>query len=221
MGLEFKVHDVMGEESYVDRNGKSIPNIVEGMSRYPLNRLDDMFLGVLIERGTIDQGIRGELLECYEPVNRILVEAPRVAYKDANPDNFLISESRGIVAIDFERLRLMPPQMELINLLEWYGEELGAKERGRLIEYYIKGFEGVFGRDFDRDYFMGLYFACGVDRHLYLVGYREKEKKADEQRFHLRFAHEHVGKLRTHSLVRAEEREKLKTLEGLLEKIKV
>jgi len=172
MEQALRIEDVIEKEFYVDRHGASHPNKRDGKSIYFINRVEDLFLGVVYDHygAEID---REEFLQAYESINELVVQLPRGLSKDSFRKNWVWNESGNTVAVDFGTLRLLPPQLELANLLEGCNDNVSERDISRLVKKYVDLRRMDCNKTIEYDSFQGGYFPCAVQRHLELVGYNE------------------------------------------------
>ncbi|MBI2550511.1 PD40 domain-containing protein [Candidatus Woesearchaeota archaeon] len=125
-------------------------------------------------------------------------------YKDFNPKNVLKRPFGSMQALDFEpsSLRLLPPQADIVNLLEFV-EYLQPRHKALLTELFISQFEKENKVKVDRAEFYSVYefaaFQWHYERLIYrpeeaakaLTEERREEKKKDQVR-HLLSAREHL-----------------------------
>ena len=135
MAQMLRIDNVIDDETYTDRHGIIHPNRIEGRSIYFVNRVEDLFLNFVSKYAHAPEEINAQFIGPYKIINDILVEYPREIYKDSNLRNLIWNNYGNIVAIDFERLTLMPPQIELVKLLEDdMTDYITEKERNSLID---------------------------------------------------------------------------------------
>ncbi|MBI2175819.1 hypothetical protein HYU40_00530 [Candidatus Woesearchaeota archaeon] len=125
-------------------------------------------------------------------------------YSDRGPKNWLKKVFGQIQALDFEpkSLKLLPPQMDLVNLLE-FAEYLTPRHKQRLIALYIKEYEKEHHVKIDRQEFSRIYEFAGLQWHYERLIYNpeeafkartpeRQEAKKKEQIYHLAKAREHL-----------------------------
>ncbi len=125
----------------------------------------------------------------------------KVLYKDANPRNWVLGNNGRLIAIDFESNLLMPPQLDLVSILE-FGEHLSEEELREHIDVYLD-YAGLNDED-ARAEFHKVYDFVAVQRHLEWIGYLERDIKnrqevgmsAAEQQHHKERALFYLSKLR-------------------------
>ncbi len=116
------------------------------------SKLRDKHLGMTREAAkTIIHNYR----PVYDGINKNTI---RVYSKDANPENWLISDGK-IGVIDFEHGYLIPAQFDLVNLLE-YGDENGASFTNEQITKHIGRYVGKMRKE-----------GITIDDKLFMRGY--------------------------------------------------
>lgn len=166
-----RIEDVIDREYYVDRRGISRPNKLDESSIYFINRVDDLFLSFAKKYAGVSEDQSNVFLDSYRVINDMLVKHPRKLYKDSTPKNMVWGRYGNVVAIDFERLTLMPPQLELVKLLEFDSKEYLAEEQiEKLLQQYI-WLEEQNSHAVESKNFLRTYYAAGAHSHLCLAGY--------------------------------------------------
>jgi len=224
--------DVLGitnpidESIYVNRFGEELSNQNEDESIYFTHRIEDVFFGQLEDFYEFDDNdLKSRFLSGFGSLNEILVQADRTLYKDSNLRNWVVNRFGDLGAIDFEGLRLMPSQLELVNILEFVNC-FSDNEIEEYLRDYVQFTEDQTGREFDFDDFYMVYRTAAVQRHLELIGYRARDfsKSTDmqnqrEQVYHFNRAQAHLDYLREQGLI-AEDTVHLESLIEDLEIIK-
>lgn len=86
-----------------------------------------------------------KISENLTPVLECLVNSPRAIYKDAHPDNFLITDYCGdgtvdcITALDWEDKGFHPIYFDLVNFCE-YSEFITSKEKAKWLKDYVQAY---------------------------------------------------------------------------------
>ncbi len=125
-------------------------------------------------------------------------------YSDRGPKNWLKQLFGQMQALDFEpkSLKLLPPQMDLVNLLE-FAEYLAPMQLQRLIGLYVSEYEKEHRIKIDREEFRRKYEFAGLQWHYERLIYNpeeassarvpeQREAKKKEQIYHLAKAREHL-----------------------------
>lgn len=164
----------------------------------------ERFNGVKLPESYKDSIIKGMAFVDAElaPISKVLT-----MYSDRGPKNWLKQLFGQIQALDFEpkSLKLLPPQMDLVNLLE-FAEYLTPQHRQRLIDLYIREFEKEHCIKIDRQEFNRKYEFAGLQWHYERLIYNpeeaakakapeRQEAKKREQIYHLAKAREHLDKI--------------------------
>ncbi len=141
------------------------------------------------------------IMQNYWPIENVLNSLPRELYSDRNLKNNLESLMPRANTLplftDFEGLRFLPPQIELVNLLEFYAPYLNGRQISDFLHFYVKeaGREGIL---FDEPSFLEGYKYAAVQRHIELCGYRIRDagsgpgEDAKAAYFHLKRAGEYI-----------------------------
>ncbi len=199
----------------------SIDDVLDATDNYFTERVCDIFGRRMLD----DEGI-GIIRKNYWPVEDVLRGLPREVYCDRNLKNNLQgSVLKNLdslpVFTDFEGLRLLPPHLDLVNLLEFYMPYLQKKQISELVRLYVKESrkQSVF---FDESSFLRGYEYAAVQRHLELSGYRMRDVSRDgtfEDRkaayFHLKRAQEYIVRICGES----DDETKKKALSAVLEQL--
>jgi hypothetical protein len=173
MAQTLKIEDVIEEDTYVDRHGVIHPNKVGGKSIYFVNRVEDLFLDSITQHYGCAEQDKTDFLSAYAAINDLITDLPKGISKDSFRKNWIWNDRGEIVAIDFGTLRLLPPQFELVNLLEGCEDNLSDRDVIRLVERYTDVRKDIFGQAIDKTSFLAGYYPCAVQRHLELLGYNE------------------------------------------------
>ncbi|MBS1267220.1 MAG: Protein TolB [Candidatus Woesearchaeota archaeon] len=223
---EINISDPIYEIYYTRRNESKISNLGPSGSEYFTNRIDDVFFGQLEDYyGFDDLSLKNKFLSVYEYINHSLVSAERALYKDSNLRNWVVNKSKELGAIDFEGLRLMPTQLELVNILEFVNcfNDDQVKE---FLNDYVGFVETESGKQFDFENFYLLYRQAAVQRHLELIGYRARDfskskdmQNQSEQAYHFERARDHVNFLINESKENKNLEQILLDLESIEQKI--
>lgn len=200
---------------------------------YFTDRIEKIFLKQIkehIKKGKMQQKKWNKLVkkitEDYSIIDKVLQNYDeKYFYKDANPKNWFIAKKSKlkVYAFDFENNILTPPQLDLINLLEFEGNKLTEDEENALINYYIEKLEKGTGRKICKEKFMDVMDFARVQRHLELVGYRAREIDYNEgdakkeelircQRMHYDIAKKSLNRIIKREYIKKEELSKLKSL---------
>jgi hypothetical protein len=172
MAQVLRIEDVIEKETYVDRHGIVHPNKVDGKSIYFVNRVEDMFLDVLYEHYGTNIN-KEEFLQSYKTINDLITQLPRGISKDSFRKNWIWNSRGNVVAIDFGTLRLLPSQIELVNILEGCKDSVSEEEIKRLMQEYVNLRRRSGDETIEHEAFQRGYSTCAVQRHLELVGYNE------------------------------------------------
>jgi len=202
---ELSIENVIDKEKYISGRGIIWPNKIEGKSIYFINKARDA-LNIISEHHRLGKQLIDDFGGSYGIVNSLLVEYPRELYKDSNLRNFLVGNYGEVVAIDFERLMLMPPHLELVKVLESGAREyVNEKERNGLIMRYILTMEHLKKERINQEQFFIVYDAAGIHNHVSVVGYltdysavaqpQQRLEMGIETAQHFRRADEHVQRL--------------------------
>lgn len=90
-------------------------------------------------RGNIQKELVEDICVNLIPIVDSLEGIVRVQNKAAHPRNWIIDEFGGIIALDFERERIIPITEDTANLLDMCGR-LSNKEKDKVLEVHIDSF---------------------------------------------------------------------------------
>ncbi|MBN2454872.1 PD40 domain-containing protein [Candidatus Woesearchaeota archaeon] len=191
-------------------------------SDYYADRLKEIFIEQTEEKSGIrfSSEFNGTVAGLGEIINSALGGAELTLYKDANLKNWI--DSGALTAIDFERPRLLPAQLDLVNLLEFQYDYLSPVQKKKAIEIYLKETSKQEHRKItkkEKENFFRRYEFAAVQRHLELIGYRSRDAAANienaeenraAQKFHFDKAISHLEEILRKGY--AEDRQKLSAI---------
>ncbi len=164
------------------------PNFSEETgSSYFAHRLIDIFLvktqaynGVVFPDEFIKAVIGGALV-----INDTILKYANglwFTYSDFTHRNIMFNGLSGGVAgkIDWESLKLLPVLFELVNIFEFYHQNMDSHSHTELTEYFLTGLEKKVGVKADIRAFNWLYRFIAVQRHLELIGYMSRDAATNE-----------------------------------------
>jgi hypothetical protein len=184
---------------------------------------------------TIEEKDRTVIRENYHVITHKLLQLPASYYKDHSPNNIVINDFEEMVALDFESRKKLPPQLDLVTLLEFGHDYIDEKEKKGIIKSYLKERNKKSCTKTDLDEFMLGYDYIAVQRHLELVGYKSRDvlgmidsressdtlwKEFEKRNYHLRKACESIETLISKNNNLAEI-EKLAKLRDALTNVKI
>lgn len=149
-------------------------------------------------------------------------------YKDANPKNFTIPDSRKIIAIDFDTSKYQCIATDLVSLLEFEHVNLQPRHILGIVDIAIDEFSRLSGTKIEHAYFHKVYKVASLQRHLELTGYKGRDSVqahdpaiVDYLRYHLNFALEKLDELSTAYFMGRAEKTEISSLHALLSEIAV
>lgn len=103
-------------------------------------------------------------------------------YSDFTHRNIMFNGLSGGVAgkIDWESLKLLPVLFELVNIFEFYHQNMDSYSHTEMTGYFLTGLEKKIGVKADSRAFNWLYRFIAVQRHLELIGYMSRDAAANE-----------------------------------------
>lgn len=117
---------------------------------------------------------RESFKESYDPISSKLKTQPRFYYKDANLRNWLYSpHQQSLTAIDFEKNWALPPQLDLVALLEYNEPYLDDEGIDKMLQVYHTNFCEYSHQDIPFSDFKEAYPYAAVQRHLEQIGYHK------------------------------------------------
>lgn len=213
-----------------------LADVAKDNQDYYLRRIEDILFHYDDKDATItvEEQDRQTIRENYDAITRGLDRLPTEYYKDHTLQNIVVNYFGELVAIDFEGKKKLPPQIDLVTLLEFGAEYINDRQRRKIISTYLQEKEKLTGRMQDFEAFMQAYPCAAVQRHLELIGYRSRDvvgviesgqtERIDEEfqrrNYHLEKAEEHIKKL-TSSTKDDEQRKKLERLYAALQNIRI
>ncbi len=136
--------------------------------------------------------------ENYWPVDESLRGLKRRFHKDFNLGNI----AEGPIVFDFEQLRFLPAQVDLVNFLEFYSPYLDDSQIRSLLGFYVKASNKVFDEKLDVESFIRDYDYAAFHRHLEIAAYRAQSlsnaySERDElaRSHHIRRAHHYLKRI--------------------------
>lgn len=144
-------------------------------------RLESTFFKFYGSFAPLEESVVESFRSYYSPISSVLESLPRCYYKDANLKNWMspIGDEK-ITAIDFEKNWLLPPQLDLVSLLEFGREYLDDEDIDEMLQIYHSSFCGFSGEETSLSDFMEAYPYAAVQRHLELIGYRKRDSASSQ-----------------------------------------
>ena len=214
----------------------TLADVVNENQGYYLKRIEDILFHYDDKDATItvEEQDRQTIRENYDAITRGLDGLPTEYYKDHTLQNIVVNYFGELVAIDFEGKKKLPPQIDLVTLLEFGAEYITDRQRRKIIGKYLQEKERLTGRKQDFEAFMQAYPYAAVQRHLELIGYRSRDvvgviesgqtERIDEEfqrrNYHLAKAAEHIKNLAAIAQD-ASQRTKLERLYAALQNVRI
>lgn len=183
--------------------GIKLDDILDDNPHYFTRKLQMVFFGNL-KNDPVVKMVQPEweiIEEAHELINDRLAQQPRTFYKDHNPKNIVMGTYGGQVLIDFESNLLLPPQLDLVSLLEFGHRYLTDREIKGHVKAYMKEMKNL-GTEFEKKPFLAGYHYAAVQRHLEFIGYRSRDANAGApgnhrkmQAYHKQRVLHHIKKL--------------------------
>ncbi len=174
-------------EGLADGQSAEQQNSFEGESIYFVNRLVDIFALRVQKSNKIEfsPGFMEALVKGAMTINATLCSDKflNFAYTDFNPRNIIFSSLHGdlVGKVDWEQIRKAPVVLELVNILEFYGSNLGPVVHRELMGHFIRRMEKEFTMKINEKKFALLYEVAAVARHLELTGYMSRDSETNPE----------------------------------------
>ena len=175
-------------EDSVDDAQQNFTDSEPKQSLYFVHRVVDLFLLTALKLNGIDlsqeplgyvEKIRDEIGEGIFALGHAYFQDQTLlkTYTDFTHGNIIFQSAAGNLSgkIDWEKVRKLPIMFELVNILEFYGNNFGQATQAGLMGYFITKFEKELHVRIDREVFGLMYHAACVQRHLELIGYRSRD----------------------------------------------
>jgi len=205
-------------EKYTYSDGSNQPNF----STWFTHRMTDIFASKVQKSNgvVLDDKFMTAFLPGAAVINETLFgnRAWNYVYTDFTPRNIIFSGLVGSLngKIDWELVRKAPILIELVNVLEFYGLNLGPVAHAELKNYFLHQMEKQFPGRIDKKSFGILYEVAAVARHLELIGYMSRDAETNPEYNRAQVHNLLMAKIHLASVIRCAPPESKQPLEGML-----
>lgn len=179
------------------------PNTAQG-SGFPLylaHRISDLFILRVQASNGVDfsEKFANSVLEGAAVLGFVLLQDPSIwaVYTDWTQRNPIFEGLCGNLRgkVDWEQIRILPVFFELVNVLEFYGPNIGPVAHDELTEYFIGRLEEQTRQHGNRKILKMRHEAAATLRHLELVGYRSRDTATNPENLRAQIYHHLMARM--------------------------
>ena len=120
------------------------------------------------------------IVQNHEPITEAVKNLPALFYKDAHPDNWLVSAEDTITLIDCESKEARTCTIDLVNLLE-HGNHIKTVVKENTLKKYRETLQKLSGINLDHEQFRLAYYNTVINRSLALSSSWQYERRLCEK----------------------------------------